>query len=281
MITTEQVQDVLSSGGTLVGQDGDRIGKVAQILLDDQTGEPEWATVNTGLFGSGESFVPLAESTVRGSEITVPYDKDKVKGAPRVDQDSDGHISEEQEADLFRYYGLQHTPVAASKTNEVYDQASDRAGDNAGDRARTAGGHDTTGPNTDDAMTRSEEQLRVGTEKVATGRARLRKFIVTENVTTTVPVTREEVRVVTEPITDANRDEAMSGGDLTSEEHEMVLTEERVVVQKEVVPVERVRLDKETVTEQQQVTEEVRKEQIESDTPDVQTDPGSSQPKRG
>ena len=273
MITSEQIQDVLGGGGTLVGKGGDKLGKVAQVFLDDHTGNPEWATVNTGMFGGGESFVPLAESTVSGTEITVPYDKAKVKGAPRVDQDDAGHISEEQEAELYTYYGMKPAPVAAAPTGRA-DRA-DRA-----DRGDRGTGKDTSGPNTDDAMTRSEEQLKVGTEKVATGKARLRKFVVTENVTTTVPVTREEVRVVTEPITDANRDTAMAGGDLTSEEHEMVLTEERVVVQKEVVPVERVRLDKETVTEQQQVTEEVRKEQIETDTSDVQTDPKSGQPKR-
>jgi uncharacterized protein (TIGR02271 family) len=114
-------------------------------------------------------------------------------------------------------------------------------------------------------MTRSEEQVRVGTETRETGRARLRKYVVTENVTQTVPVSREEVRLEREPITDANRDEALSGGDITEEEHEVVLSEERPVVQKETVPVERVRLDKDTVTEEQRVDETVRKEEIELD----------------
>jgi len=112
-------------------------------------------------------------------------------------------------------------------------------------------------------MTRSEEQLHVGTETRETGRARLRKFIVTENVTKTVPVSREEVRLEREPITDANRGDALAGGDITEEEHELTLNEERVVVDKETVPVERVRVDKETVTDEQQVDETVRKEQVE------------------
>jgi len=265
MVSTQEVQRILSEGGSLVGKSGDKLGKVAQVYLDDETGNPEWATVNTGMFGGGESFVPLSESTVSGSEISVPYDKAKVKGAPRVDQDGDGHISPDQEAELHQYYGMKQAPVAPPKS----------------DRAAGAVGHDTSGANTDEAMTRSEEQLDVGTEKVATGKARLRKFIVTENVTTTVPVSHEEVRVVTEPITDANRDEAMSGGDLTSEEHEVTLHAERPVVDKEVVPVERVRLDTETVTSEQQVTEEVRKEQIETDTSDVQgSEAKSGQQKR-
>ena len=119
-------------------------------------------------------------------------------------------------------------------------------------------------------MTRSEEELRVGTTRRETGRVRLRKYVVTENVTQTVPVQREEVRVEREPITDANRDEAVSGGDITEEEHEVTLHAEEPVVEKRAVPKERVRLDKDTVTEQQKVSEEVRKERIEADGDDDQ-----------
>jgi len=116
-------------------------------------------------------------------------------------------------------------------------------------------------------MTRSEEQLRAGTERVDAGRARLRKYVVTEQQQMQVPVSREEVRVEREPITDANRDAAYSGGDITEEEHEVTLRAERPVVQTEAVPVERVRLDKETVTDTETVSGEVRKEQIEVDDP--------------
>ena len=105
-------------------------------------------------------------------------------------------------------------------------------------------GHDTSGPTTDDAMTRSEERLNVGTRSEEVGRARLRKYVVTENVTETVPVSREEVRVEREPITDANLGNAMSGPAISEEEHEVTLHAERAVVEKEAVPVERVRLDK-------------------------------------
>ena len=129
-------------------------------------------------------------------------------------------------------------------------------------------GKDTSGPTTDNAMTRSEEQLHVGTENVETGKARLRKYVVTENVTRTVPVSHEEVRIEREPITDANVGDAVAGGDLTEEEHEVTLSAEQVVVNKETVPVERVRLDTDTVTEDQTVSEEVRKEQIDTDQND-------------
>jgi uncharacterized protein (TIGR02271 family) len=118
-------------------------------------------------------------------------------------------------------------------------------------------------------MTRSEENLRVGTQKVEAGRVRLRKYVVTEEVSTTVPVSHEEVRVEREPITDANRDAATSGPEISEEEHEVVLHEERPVVQKEVVPVERVRLNTETVAGEETVSDNLRKEVIETDDDNV------------
>jgi uncharacterized protein (TIGR02271 family) len=265
MVSTQQVQELLERGGTVVGEDGSKIGSVGQVFLDDQTGEPEWVTVKTGLFGGGESFVPLTSASVNGDEVRVPFTKDVVKDAPRVD-DSEGHLSEAEEAELFRYYG-QETQNFSGPAGTGDRQVGHTSGQgiSSQESAGPTTGHDTSGPETDNAMTRSEEQLNVGTERVAAGKARLRKYVVTENVTTTVPVSREEVRVEREPITDANRGEALSGGDITSEEHEVELTQERVVVDKEVVPVERVRMDVETVTEDQQVSEEVRKEQIEAD----------------
>jgi uncharacterized protein (TIGR02271 family) len=107
--------------------------------------------------------------------------------------------------------------------------------------------------------------MTVGTTSQEVGRARLRKYVVSENVTETVPVTREEVRVEREPITEANIGNAMDGPAISEEEHEVTLHAEQPVVAKEAVPVERVRLDKDVVTEQTQVTENLRKEEIEVD----------------
>ncbi len=255
MLTTEQAQQLLTAGGNLVDPDGNKIGSVGQVFLDDQSGEPEWVTTKTGMFGGGESFVPLREAEPVGDDLRVPYAKDKVKDAPRI-EDADAHLSEQEESELYAYYGLGGSDSSVGRVVEG-------EGEDEGD------GHDASGPDTDSAMTRSEEKLHVGIETHETGRARLRKFVVTENVTQTVPVSREEVRLEREPITDANRGEALAGGDLTSEEHDVVLTEERVVVSKETVPVERVRVDKQTVTGEEQVSEEVRKEQIEFDDQSV------------
>jgi uncharacterized protein (TIGR02271 family) len=276
MIGTNEIQNLLTSGGTVVGTDGDKIGKVGQVFLDDATGNPEWVTVATGLFGTGESFIPLNQASIRGDEIVVPYDKSTVKGAPRV-EDANGHLSESEEAELYRYYGLDYstgyddttTTTAGYDTTTTagYDTTTTTAGYDTTTtmdvNAHGTVGHDTSGPTTDDAMTRSEERLHVGTEKVQTGRARLRKYVVTDQETVTVPVSREEVRLEREPITEANRDSALAGPDISEEEHEVVLTEERPVVAKETVPVERVRLDKDVVTDQHTVTEDVRREEIE------------------
>ena len=256
MITTDQSQQLLTSGGNVVDRDGNKIGSIGQVFLDDQSGQPEWVTAKTGLFGTGESFVPLRDAEVSGNDLRVPYEKDKVKDAPRI-SDADEHLSEDEESRLYEYYG--YGDEYAAGTGQYATGTGDL------DRSTYDEGHDTSGANTDSAMTRSEEQVRVGTQTEARGKARLRKYVVTENVTQTVPVTREEVRVEREPITEANRDAALDGPAISEEEHEMTLNEERVVVQKEAVPVERVRLEKDTVTEQQQVDEEVRKEQIEVD----------------
>jgi uncharacterized protein (TIGR02271 family) len=278
MITREQVDDVIRS--EVYGSDGDKIGKVGQLYFDDASGRPEWITVSTGFFGSSESFVPLADADLSGDRVTVPYDKDKIKNAPRVESE-DGHISETEERELYRYYGVDYaesstdTEMAGTYTTGV-DKDRDRDGvyDDVED---TAVGRDTSGPTTDDAMTRSEERLSVDTEKREAGRARLRKYVVTEQVQQTVPVTREEVRVEREPITEANRGDAMGGPDLSEEEHEVTLYEERAVVNKETVPVERVKLSTEQVTEEQTVSEQVRKEQIETDAGDaVSTDTRST-----
>jgi uncharacterized protein (TIGR02271 family) len=255
------------SGATVRGSSGDKIGTVNQVYVDDQTGQPEWVTVRTGLFGTKESFVPLAAARFDGADLVVDATKDKVSGAPRVDED--GHLSEAQEDEIYRYYGIS-AGWAGSQTDTQAGTQSYRTGGYAGsgtDAGVDSVGHDTSGPNTDDAMTRSEERLVAGTQRTEAGRARLRKYVVSETQQVEVPVSREEVRLEREPITEANRDAAYSGGDITEEEHEVTLHAERPVVTTEAEPVERVRLGKETVSDTETVSGEVRKEQVELDDP--------------
>jgi uncharacterized protein (TIGR02271 family) len=222
-------------GQTLVGPGGEKIGKIRDVYIDQRSREPEWLTVATGMFGSKVSFVPL--SGVRRDtegDYTATFDKEQVKGAPTAE--ADGTLSEAEEDQLYRHYAMTTPPDGQNRSQGR--------------------------PGADDAMTRSEEELRVGTATEERGRARLRKWVETEHVSETVPVSHEEARVVREPITEENRDRAMSGPDIAEDTHDVTLREERVVVGKETVPRERVRLEKETVTEEHPVEADVRKEHI-------------------
>ena len=289
MLTEQDARQAI--GSTVYSTSGDKIGKVGQLFLDDETQRPEFITVNTGLFGTNETFIPVADAELSGDRLTVPFDKDKVKDAPNVGADG-GHLDQDEERRLYEYYGLSYsesrsdTGLAGGVGGGV-DNGYDRTDTTTGysdttttgtdtttgysdtDREFTgterSAGHDVSGPNTDEAMTRSEEQVRVGTTQEQAGRARLRKYVVTEQETHTVPVRKEKAVLETEPITDANVGEATSGPDISEEEHEVTLHEERAVVSKETTPVERVRLGTEEVTEEQTVTEEVRKERIEAE----------------
>ena len=243
-------------GREVVSSDGDKIGTLEEVYLDTQAGEPEWAAVTTGLFGTKQTFVPLAQAEPQGGRVTVPYSKDHVKDAPSVDPD--GELSQDDEARLYRHYGLEY-----SERRSDTGLPEGTAGAQVSGRGPV--GEDLSGPTTDEAMTRSEEEVRVGTARRESGRVRLRKYVVTEEVQQTVPVQREEVRIEREPITDANIDQAMAGPEISDEEHEVVLHEEEPVVEKRTVPKERVRLDKDVRTDEVQVSEEVRKERIEAE----------------
>lgn len=266
------------SAATVRGPDGSEIGTVEQVYLDDRTGQPEWVTVRTGSPAGTPRFVPLAGADLRGDELivlVVDVDVDTVSGAPQVADD--GHLSEQQTVELYRYYGLAPAGDDTEDTSRTDEVTQDR-GTGSGVEA-PAGTADRGGsaPTADTAMTRSEERLTVSTEQVVAGTVRLRKYVVTEIQTVEVPVRREEVRLVREPISDTDRGAVSDGTDfddpefdvsgLTEDGPAIVLHAERPVVTTETVPVERVRLDKQTVTDTETVTGEVRKEKIELDDP--------------
>lgn len=231
------IDDPARLEGTQVrSDDGGKLGSVEAVYYDRETDSPEWVSVRSGLFGTHVSIVPLQRAAFDGRELRVPYDKDALRSAPHHDP---GHeLSPQDEEDLFRHYGM------------AYDG-----------RGRDGDGRTHDG----DAMTRSEERLRVGTETHETGRARLRKRVVTEHQEVSVPVAREELRVEREPIIGANRDDAYSGPEISEAEHEVTLHEERPVVHTETVPTERVRLTTETKRDTEQVGRDVRHEEIELD----------------
>jgi uncharacterized protein (TIGR02271 family) len=228
MITKKSIQNVL--GSTAYDSAHDTIGRIGHVYVDRQTGQPEWMTVQTGMVGGGrESFVPLEPAEVRNNEVVVPFDKKRIGNAPNIQADAAGNLSEQDEVQLYSYYGMQHPTIPAQTVK-------------------------------DGAMTRSEERLRVGTQTHETGRVHLRKYVVTEDQQQTVPVHKEKVRLEREPITDQNRGQAMP--DISEADYEVVQREEQPVVAKETVPKERVRLAKDETTEQQTVGGQVRKERV-------------------
>jgi uncharacterized protein (TIGR02271 family) len=202
------------------------------------------------VLGTKLSFVPISQVHPRGAELRVPFDKAHIKDAPSIEGDRE--LSQSEEERLYAHYGMSYGGRRSGRGRR-------------GTSGREPAGRDTSGSTSDDAMTRSEEEVRVGTTREQAGRARLRKWVETEEVQKTVPVRREKARIEREPITDENVDRATSGPDISEEEHEVVLHEEEPVVEKRTVPKERVRLEKDVETDEETVSEEVRKERIESE----------------
>ncbi|CBT77381.1 MAG TPA: DUF2382 domain-containing protein [Glutamicibacter sp.] len=243
MISTEQLNELSLIGGTVVGPDGQKIGKFGQVFIDDRSGEPAWATVHTGFFGLSESFIPLSEAAIAGDTLSIPYDKQTVKDAPNIEPE--GRLSEAEEQELYRYYSLAWDDADQAAVQPGVPESEARTEYSRDDvREPVAGGPEAS-------MLRSEEQLHVGTENVETGKVRLRKHVVTEDVTRTVPVSHEEVRLEREPVADAPAAGAL-GGELAEDE-------------KSTEPVERVSLEKEAVTEEERLKAELRKEQVETE----------------
>ncbi len=241
MISGTDLNDL--AGLTVYGPNEEKIGKVVDVYQSTEGSDGTFVTVSTGMFGSSANFVPLNDAHVEGDMLVVPYDKDLIKDAPRVDADEELTAPEEER--LHQHYSSASTASAPPPPTP-------------------SAGHDTSGPNTDDAMSRSEERLQVGTEQVET-RARLRKYVTTRTETVQVPVRNETLTVDREPNTDFNAGQSLDGPAIYEEEHEVALIEERPVMANETVPVERVRVGTQVETEQATVSEEVRQEQIDPD----------------
>lgn len=265
MISTSDIDRLLNGKATVYDKTGEKVGSLSQIYLDDNTSEPSWATVNTGLFGMSESFVPLEGASAQRDYLHVGYTKDQIKDAPGIDEDH--HLEPADEDRLYEYFAMHgNGRVDAARTGDV-DNDANRVGrdDDANrvDRDDDAALRDVdANRSSDDSMTLSEERVNVGTERQEAGKVRLRKYVVTENVTKTVPVSREEVRVERVPVDGDDRAGHIDDG---GEEVAVTLHEETPVIDKDTVAVEEVRLGTETVTDEETVTTEVRKEQVDTD----------------
>jgi uncharacterized protein (TIGR02271 family) len=266
-------------GQILLDGDGDKVGTIVNFYVDEATGQPDWAVVRTGLLGSRLTLVPLDQATVSfaaaaggGGSVTVPYDPATILDAPSVALGEE--LSELDTAAMLRHYGVEVAepaePGDLDQTNMPGAEAVEARGG-----AELADEPPTTSSRSDAPVEvlRSEEALQVGKHRRAR-RVRLKRYVVTDYVTKTIPVQREEVRLEEEPVDGPTPGEPTGqpgGGEAaaTEEGAEVLLREEEVVVQKRVVPRERVRLTKEVVTEEQPVSGNVRKEHVEVDDRDV------------
>lgn len=272
MADFNRIEDLANA--TAYDVDGDKVGGVKDVYVNDTTGQPDFVSVNHGLFGGGDSIVPLRGHTLRDGELHLAFQKDRIEDAP--DLDENGHLTTEDQDAFYRHYGLENTQdVTTYETGNRFAEtgAAGAAGAGAGYAAGERTDVDTERRDVVDAdrrdvadndeIIRSEEQLNVSKDRVETGEVRLRKYVVNETETVEVPVEREEVRVVREPITDADR--ASYDGNISEQEASVTLSEDRVNVSKESVPVEKVSLEKDTVRDTETVSEEVRKERFETD----------------
>lgn len=233
----------------VVDRNGTTVGTISEFYIDRGSRLATFALLKTGLFGTKQTFVPLIGASERNGEIHLPYDKRQITSAPRVD--IDGELTPDEEAVLFAHYGMDywHDPPG-----EPPPAPADQG------KATTS----TAAPDTVETI-RSEEELQVRPVSREATRVRLEKYVVTEQVTQTVPVRREEVRVVREPVGDAPADSQTTSRSEEAQGPSVVLHEEQPVIDKRIVPKERVRLAKETVTEQREVSDQVRKEQVRTD----------------
>ena len=275
-------------GSAAYGPDGGKIGTVENFFVDDRTGAPTWVSISTGLFGSRHSIAPATEASVGDGGLVLPVTAEAVKAAPRL---AGTHLDPAEEQALRAHYGLPDAVPEATGTDSgtvadtepVAEPAAEPVAEPAA-AARPAAGESRAEAEAEPVpeaggMVRSEEQLRVDTERVGATRFRLVKYVVTEDVQITVPIRREEIRVEEVPLDAADGDPGeglLQHGDLAEGERpgrhtapddgglpeEIVLHTERPVVSVEVVPTERVRLRTEVVQGQETVTGQVAREQI-------------------
>jgi len=271
MLTTEQIDRLLSQGANVLSGDGEKIGSIGQVFVDNEAGQPSWVTVRTGLFGMSESFVPLEGARLEGNDIVVPYNKNQVKDAPRIDADRPLEPAEEDR--LYQHYRMDsgRTYTDADTADAASATRQDASGTERAETRDATGtaGYGTATPTTDAATPPTTRQDTTGIDRAetrdATGRGRLRKYVTTETVTRTVPVQREEVRIEREPIAEEDRDEVSNR---PASDDEVILHEERVIVTKETVPVERVRIVTETVADEVTIREKVHKEHLDGEDSD-------------
>jgi uncharacterized protein (TIGR02271 family) len=252
-------------GHDLVDRDGVKAGSIVDLYVDEQTEQPTWALVRTGLLGSRQTLVPLDQATVPlavmvsgAGSVQVPFESAAILDAPSVAVGEE--ISEATAIALRRYYGLADPAAPAEADHGPSDTESLDAG-TAAPAAKTTAAMTSASTEPSGTMIRAEEELRVGLRRRAR-RVRVKRYVVTDYVTTTIPLRREELRLEEALVDEADLTAPPA---LPGDSWEMVLHNEEPVVSRRVVARERVRLHVQTVTEHRRISGEVRKERIEVD----------------
>jgi stress response protein YsnF/sporulation protein YlmC with PRC-barrel domain len=292
-------------GSRVIGGDGQVVGKIQQIFNDDVDGRPVWARIRAGM---RERFVPLSGSRVTNEGISVPFSSQEIMNSPDIR--AHRHMSAAQTDQLRRYFGLTVPAQGGERdlsgqTREAQWTEADRRPAQSGEPRPAEAGlgqapsveaqrSETSAFRTDVGQTRSyqteatgtqaaapaagdvqsgeewliraEERADISTEKLESGRVRVRKYVDVEQIEQGVRVIREDYEVERIPITPEER----VSGVIAETVQEVILHEERPVLHKEVVPVERIRLRVKQVPEDRTVRDQLRKERIE-----VETDGGS------
>jgi sporulation protein YlmC with PRC-barrel domain len=126
MVDHFQVAEI--KGRPVYASDGEKIGDVSDVFVDDQTRQPEWVSIGTGIFGMKNRLVPIEGASFTAEGLRVPFDKDRVKDAPDVDIDHD-HLAQSDENDLYEYYGLRRGMGSTSAGGMSSGTTQGRMGD--------------------------------------------------------------------------------------------------------------------------------------------------------
>jgi uncharacterized protein (TIGR02271 family) len=273
-------------GARAIGGDGQVVGTVQQVFYDDRDETPVWARIRSG---TRERFVPLGGSRVTKEGLSLPFDTRQIMTSPDVSVER--HMSAAETDQLKRHYGLtvptQSGPPDAEHGQAQQDAAqqaqaqsgqvpqdetkrgpgeagqfqrdeTDRGLADAGQFQRGAAQRDAAQVG-EDWLIRAEERFDVGTELLESGRARLHKYVDVQPVEQTVHVYHEEYEIERVPISAGEQ----VRGEIGEGEQQIALHEERPVLHKEAVPVERVRLKVKRVDEDRTLRDEIRRERLE------------------
>jgi uncharacterized protein (TIGR02271 family) len=237
-------------GYEVVDRDENKVGTIESAWLDE-TGDPAYLSVRTGWLGLGRSHIVPAQNVHLSEErghLKVPYTLDQIKEAPEFDTNAE--LQPEDEERICSHYGrygfrregwLEHRPAAERTERPPVIEGRERTTETTGEQR----------------MKLKEEEVRVGKREVEAGGVRLRKVVRTETVNQPVELKREDIVIERTPGKGGRTSEQFG-----EQEIYVPLRREEAVVSKEARVREEVRVGKREDREKQNVSETVRKEDV-------------------